>query len=63
MLTVRIGDETYRLEGRIEALVMHLIDNEKDLTRHDKLRLEYNCAGPSIRPKLEVSLSEIRVKS
>lgn len=63
MMTVTTGNETHRIQGRIEALIMHLIQNSTDLNSHDKLRLEYNCAGPVIRSKLEVSLGEIKVKT
>ena len=61
MVTVRIGNEIHRVEGRVEALIKSLVHHADQLTRSERLRIEYNCSGPVIRPLFEIHPEDIRV--
>ena len=62
MVTVRIGNKTHRFDGRIAALIQNLVQNAEQLSESERLRIEYNCSGPVIRPLFEIHPQDIKVE-
>jgi len=50
---VRISNgESYDLEGRAAAIVVWVAEHAPHLDSTDKVRIEFNCAGLTVRPSL-----------
>lgn len=62
VVTVQDGSgRLYRLTGRVAAMVLYLARQAARLSEFDRMRLEFNCAGLAVRPKLEVCEERIEV--
>ena len=63
MVQVQDGAQTYRLNGRAAAMVRYLAQRAEALNNlPNKMRLEFNCAGRSVRPKLEICEDEVPIR-
>lgn len=58
MLVVRDGDGEIVVDGRTEALVRFIVARAAAINAPQKLRLEFNCAGRTARPRIELTYED-----
>lgn len=63
MLVINFRGEKHRLQGRVAALITHLLEMREDVNKYERVRVEYNCAGRVIRPTIEIHPKDITVES
>ena len=55
MVTVQDDLRTYRVRGRVAAMIVYLAEQAQRLNGFPRVRVEFNCAGQrSVVPKVEL---------
>lgn len=57
MTTITVTDKgrIRRVQGRVSRIIRFLAEQEARFNGTGQMRLEFNCNGDSVRPKIEVS--------